>query len=337
MSKGVTSGEGRYLKFNAQVVGNVGGAPTNSPTAFCLDLSTFQPNVEFVGECGVFIKKIQKQEYDSNIASASKAQASTICFATQPNSFNPNLSKISPTTPTNSTNGHKVEPIGISFVGETSTIAPTISTNWVEPENWIEEDGKDSDNDSTGGSSLPKPSNEPPDGSALAEVASGEECQDSEGETDVARGNAFSHLIEVQQLLLMCQTITDLLDVKEMYPTELVTEAYNSLNIYERKQIRQIILQQKEPINFGDGVISPCQLLSSFIGQQQDAIQVGDKVHWRECSGHLESWSPFEVLELCDDGWVRLDILSDLVPLCELKVLRAEKNGKLGSKSDRSP
>lgn len=322
MSKGVTSGEGRYLKFNAQVVGNVGGSPTNSPTASSIDLSTFQPNVEFVGEGGVFINKNQKQGYDSDVAIASRQPVSTIGFADEPNSFNPNFSQISPTTPTNSTNGHKVEPIGISIVGESSTIAPTISTNWVESENWIEEDDKDSDNDSTLGSSSSKPFNKPDDGRSLAEVASEEKCHLSEKKADVARGNAFSGLIEVQQLLLMCQTITDLLDVKEMYPTESVTEAYNSLNIYERKQIRHIILQQKEPINFGSEVISPCQLLSFFIGQQQDAIQVGDKVDWRECSGHLESWSPFEVLELCNDGWVRLDILSDLVPLCELKVRR---------------
>jgi hypothetical protein len=107
-----------------------------------------------------------------------------------------------------------------------------------------------------------------------------------------------------------------------MYPTELVTEAYNSLKLYERKQLRQIILQQREPIDVGSEVISPCQLLSSFIGQQQEAIKAGDKVHWRECSGHLESWSPFEVLEVCDDGWVRLELISELVPLCELKVRR---------------
>ncbi|NJO93188.1 MAG: hypothetical protein HC820_00320 [Hydrococcus sp. RM1_1_31] len=126
----------------------------------------------------------------------------------------------------------------------------------------------------------------------------------------------------MQQLLLMCQTVADLLDVKEMYPTESVTEAYNSLNIYERKQIRHIILQQKEPINVGSEIISPCQLLSSFISQSQETIKVGDKVHWRECSGHLENWSPFKVLEVCDDGWVRLDLISELVPLCELKVQR---------------
>jgi hypothetical protein len=184
---------------------------------------------------------------------------------------------------------------------------------------------------------LPKPSREPDDGSDLAEVASGEECQDSEGKADVARGKAFSCLIEVQQLLLICQTVTDLLDVKEMYPTELVTEAYNSLKLYERKQLRQIILQQREPIDVGSEVISPCQLLSSFIGQQQEAIKAGDKVYWRECSGHLESWSPFEVLEVCDDGWVRLELISALVPLCELKVQRTEKNGKPENKSDRSP
>ena len=318
MGKGITTGEGRYLKFNAQVVGNVGGTPTNSPTAPSFDLSNFQPNVEFVGECGVFINKNQKQEYDSDVAISRRQSGATICFADEPNSFNSNLSQISPTTPTNSTNGHKLEPIGISVVGDSSTIAPTISTNWVEPENWLEED----DNDSTGGSSLPKPSCEPDDGSDFAEVASGEECRWSEKEADVAIGNPFSGLSEVQQLLLMCQTVADLLDVREMYSAESVTDAYNSLKNYERKQIRQIIIQQKEPINVGSEVISPCQLLSSFIGQPQEAIQVGDKVHWRECSGHLESWSPFEVLELCDDGWVRLDIISDLVPLCELKVRR---------------
>jgi hypothetical protein len=308
-----------------------------------LDLSTFQPNVEFVGECGVFIKKIQKQEDDeaqagsglksrstlhSDVALSSRQPVSTICFATQPNSFNPNLGQISPTTPTNSTNGHKADSIGISVVGESSTIAPTISTNWVESENWIDdltragENDKDLINDLTKNSSESKPFNERDDRISLAEMASGEECQDLEGKADVARGNTFSCLIEVQQLLLICQTVADLLDVKEMYPTESVTEAYNSLNIYERKQIRRIIIQQKEPINVGSEVISPCQLLSFFIGQPQEAIQVGDKVHWRECSGHLESWSPFEVLEMCDDGWVRLDLISDLVPLCELTVQR---------------
>jgi hypothetical protein len=224
MGKGVTTGEGRYLKFNERVVGNVGGTPTNSPTASSFDLSNFQPNVEFVGECGVFINKNQKQEYDSNIAIASRQPVSTICFTDEPNSCNHNLSQISPTTPTNSTNGHKVEPIGISVVGESSTIAPTISTNWVESENRIDDltragsDDKDSDNDSTGGSSLPKPSREPDDGSDLAEVASGEECQESEGKTDVARGKAFSCLIEVQQLLLICQTVTDQENLKFASP-----------------------------------------------------------------------------------------------------------------------
>ena len=64
MGYGETSGEGRSLKFRYIESGEVDSKSTNSSTDEIIDLSSFQPNVEFVGEAGVFLhpEKINHQK-----------------------------------------------------------------------------------------------------------------------------------------------------------------------------------------------------------------------------------------------------------------------------------
>ena len=195
-----------------------------------------------------------------------------------------------------STNGHIVEEIVNSVVGEESTN----STNLTEIR---QENAHNLD--------LVKGSEE------IGTISEVEDTQ--ERETNIEEFNLMGHLTELQQLLLICVSLVDLLAIKEIYPHEELIEAYNTLNLYERRQIRNLILLEQELINVSGQMMTACQLLSFFTGQPENIIKVGDKVLWCECSGHIESWSPFEVLEITDDGWVRLDIVCELVPLCELK------------------
>ncbi len=316
MGFGVTQGEGRYLKYNYQIVGAVGEEVEDSPTAPSIDLSSFKPNVEFVGECGVFLSKNSQLNGQSQSGEAAS-----------------NLVQIAPTTPTNSTNGGKLEPLGNPVVGSHSTFSPTTPTNLVEP-NCTElpltpeiDDRPFPDDDPPGGSPSPNLPKDSPDDSGIgmkSESVQREERASSVVVDDTDAGgveiDASSPLAELQQLLLICETVADLVEVKGMYPTQQVKLAYKSLNSYERKPLRKIILREAEPIRVNGKAISPCQFLSSFAGQQKDNILVGDKVYWSECPGHLESWSPFEVLEVRDDGWAKLDILTEPVPLCELVI-----------------
>ena len=55
MGYGETSGEGRSLRFRYLESGEVVPKSTNSSTDEMIDWSSFQPNVEFVGEAGVFL------------------------------------------------------------------------------------------------------------------------------------------------------------------------------------------------------------------------------------------------------------------------------------------
>ena len=316
MGFGVTQGEGRYLKYNYQIVGGVGEEVEDSPTAPSIDLSSFKPNVEFVGECGVFLSKNSQLNGQSQSGEAAS-----------------NLVQIAPTTPTNSTNGGKLEPLGNPVVGSHSTFSPTTPTNLVEPNCTAvqltpeSDDRPFPDDDPPGGSPSPNLPKDSPDDSGIgmkSESVQREERASSVVVDDTDAGgveiDASSPLAELQQLLLICETVADLVEVKGMYPTQQVKLAYKSLNSYERKPLRKIILREAEPIRVNGKAISPCQFLSSFAGQQKDNILVGDKVYWSECPGHLESWSPFEVLEVRDDGWAKLDILTEPVPLCELVI-----------------
>lgn len=133
----------------------------------------------------------------------------------------------------------------------------------------------------------------------------------------IEAGNS-STLASLKSLLLACQTVTQLQECKANHETQNVQLAYKLLTASERKQIRKIILQSEPIIQSNGERVSPAQFLSEFQGIQPGQIQVGDQVQWLECPGYLENMSPFIVTEIHGDGFVKLDIIKDLVPLCEL-------------------
>lgn len=130
MGKGVLQGEGCYLKFNAL---SVGKPSTNSPTEISLDLSSFKPNVEFVGECGVFLNKVKERDYEVNGSDRAVATVLADSKTDARNGFSSNGDRILSTTPTNSTNGHKPDSVRDLIVGEDSTDPPTAPTNGNKP------------------------------------------------------------------------------------------------------------------------------------------------------------------------------------------------------------
>jgi hypothetical protein len=114
MGKGVTEGLGRNLRFN-QEVAVVGGTPTSSPTATTTEASNSQPFVGVVGECGVFLEKTYPMA--PMALTHNSVEASSQFFQ--------NL----PTIPTNSTNVFNVERVRDTAVGVSPTFSPTIPTN----------------------------------------------------------------------------------------------------------------------------------------------------------------------------------------------------------------
>lgn len=237
---------------------------------------------------------------------------------------------ISPTTPTTPTNGQKVDGVKVSIVGKSSTNSPTNSTNSQIVDEVVNSVVDDLSINSTNGYHFDEIvahlqdeqyTNSTNLTEMVEEIATVTEVEESQSiETQIENDNLIGHLTELQQLLLMCGSLIDLLAIKEIYSPEELIEAYKTLNIYQRKRVRKLILQEEELINVSGQMMTPCQLLSLFAGQPDKTIRVGDKVHWRECSGHLESWSPWQVIEIKEDGWVQLNLLDGLVPLCELRL-----------------
>ncbi len=130
MGKGVLQGENCYLKFNAL---SVGKPSTNSPTEISLDLSSFKPNVEFVGECGVFLNKVKERNYEVNGSDRAVATILADSRTDARHDFSSNGDRVVSTTPTNSTNAHKTDSVRDLIVGEDSTKLPTAPTNGNKP------------------------------------------------------------------------------------------------------------------------------------------------------------------------------------------------------------
>jgi|GEM_PF-4035360 len=277
-------------KADGVEVSIVGSLSTNSPTNSTNNQIVEEIVNSFVGEESTFSANGQIAE---EIVNSFVGEELTISISGQiveeiVNSFVGEELTIS-------ISGQIVEEIVNSFVGEELTISTNL-TGMTEENTY----SLDLENDE--------------------EIATVQLEDPQEIETNVQYFNPSGHLSELQQLLLMCLSLFDLLDILQICSPEELMEAYKTLNIYERKQIRQLIKTEEGLINVSGQMMTPCQLLSLFAGQPDKTIKVGDKVLWRECSGHLESWSPFEVLEIQEDGWVRLDIVFELVPLCELRL-----------------
>ena len=58
--------------------------------------------------------------------------------------------------------------------------------------------------------------------------------------------------------------------------------------------------------------------------EAEQEIVVGSRVYWDNCPGHWDSWAPFVVEYIRDDGMVKLEIVRDdyLVPLSELRLAK---------------
>jgi hypothetical protein len=66
-----------------------------------------------------------------------------------------------------------------------------------------------------------------------------------------------------------------------------------------------------------DKVIDSADPSVPLVASEDQPIEVGDMVFWSECPAHASSFAPFQVMSI-KDGYAKLDLYKELVPLTEL-------------------
>ena len=291
MGYGETSGEGRSLRFRYIESGEVEGKSTNSSTGGMIDWSSFQPNVEFVGEAGVFL-------HSDKVNPGKNNQQMSIPQQNRREIFPPNM--------VNELNGGQVKDSAQAIAQNSSTTStsPTMPNNQVMTRDVAVDSDVDNNstsenvnnsastfvvgdvslkvNDGLGEVDLTEDiwatdevnsefsrGDEPNEFNFYQESESVNHSPtvDSNGKgerVEVVESNFNSNLTPLQEYLLIshlesCDRIESLHSLVKQYPSSILKSVYNSLNQAKQEQILTLIHEG------GNYLASKGVLLSDFI------------------------------------------------------------------------
>ena len=125
----------------------------------------------------------------------------------------------------------------------------------------------------------------------------------------------------IQIVLCTCESIEDLANGLEIYsdtPDSILQQAYLALSVGDRRSLIKLLQPGQPPLLVRGELLQPVEYVTRLTGLPNDDIHLGDRVTWCECPGYLEEMSPFTVTEIATDGWVQLDLIENLVPLCSV-------------------
>ena len=136
---------------------------------------------------------------------------------------------------------------------------------------------------------------------------------------------------EIRTIFCACESIKDLADSYEIYgdtPDAIFQEAYLTLSVGDRRSLIKLLQPGQSSLVVRGELLQPMELFSRITGLPNDDIHLGDRVTWCECPGYLEVMSPFTVTEITTDGWVQLDVVESLVPLCSVSKVEDDESNR---------